>query len=111
VASLERALTASNRAAARAIAFRDRRSIDVNPINWRKYFLTPALYVVLLDRAIDVPGGAMIGAASLASILLGGALSYAADRVPARIEILESGGGALLLAGLALLGSGLPFVP
>jgi hypothetical protein len=53
----------------------------------------------------------MIGAASLASILLGGALSYAADQVPSRLELLESGGGVFLLAGLALLGSGLPFVP
>jgi hypothetical protein len=51
----------------------------------------------------------MIAAASLASVLLGVALAYAADRVPSQVEVLERSGGALLIAGLALIGSGLPF--
>jgi hypothetical protein len=55
------------------------------------------------------PGVFMIAAASFASILLGAALAYAADRVPSQVELLESSGGALLIAGLALIGSGLPF--
>jgi hypothetical protein len=49
----------------------------------------------------------MLAAVSLASILLGGALAYAAGRVPARAELLEGSGGAFLVCGLALLGSGL----
>jgi hypothetical protein len=43
--------------------------------------------------------------------MLGTAFACAAERVPARTELLEAGAGVLLLAGLALIGSGLPFVP
>lgn len=50
----------------------------------------------------------MICAFSLIALLLGATLAYAADRVPAHVVLLESSGGALLVAGLALLGSGLP---
>jgi hypothetical protein len=42
---------------------------------------------------------------------LGGALACAAEHVPARAPLLEGGGGVLLLAGLALIGSALPFIP
>src|SRR4051812_29094697 len=56
-------------------------------------------------------GTIMIGMFSLVSVLLGASLAYAADHVPARVELLESSGGALLIAGLALLGSALPFTP
>ena len=52
----------------------------------------------------------MICAVSLASLLLGAALAYAADRVPSRLKMLEATGGALLVTGLALIGSGLPLV-
>ena len=51
----------------------------------------------------------MIAAVSLMSLLLGTALACAAERVPSRVEAFESSGGALLIAGLALIGSGLPF--
>ncbi len=51
----------------------------------------------------------MIAAVSVMSLLLGTALACAADRLPSQVEVLESSGGALLLAGLALIGSGLPF--
>ena len=53
----------------------------------------------------------MVGVIGAISLLLGGALAYAAERVPARMELLESSGGAFLLAGLALIGSSLPMVP
>lgn len=52
----------------------------------------------------------MIAAASLVSLLLGTALACAADRIPAWVEVLEGSGGALVLAGLALIGANLPFV-
>jgi hypothetical protein len=50
----------------------------------------------------------MAAALSLASIVLGAALAYVAERHPAHVEALETGGGVLLIAGLALLGSALP---
>lgn len=53
----------------------------------------------------------MIAVASVMSLLLGTALACAAERLPSHVEIMESSGGVLLLAGLALIGSGLPFVP
>jgi hypothetical protein len=49
----------------------------------------------------------MIAVLSLASILAGGALAYVAERHPRHVALLEGGGGALLVAGLMLLGSGL----
>ena len=51
----------------------------------------------------------MIAAVSLVSLLLGTALACAAEHVPDYVEVLEGGGGALVLAGLALIGSALPF--
>ena len=53
----------------------------------------------------------MIGAISLLGIVLGSALAFAADSVPAHVKLMESCAGALVIGGLALLGSGLPFVP
>ena len=53
----------------------------------------------------------MICAVSLLSVVLGASLAYAADRIPARVELMEGSAGVLLIAGLALLGSALPFTP
>jgi hypothetical protein len=53
----------------------------------------------------------MVGVAAATSLLLGAALACAAERIPARMALLERSGGALLLAGLALIGSSLPFAP
>ena len=50
----------------------------------------------------------MIAAASVLSVLLGTVLACVADRVPSHVEALESGGGVLLIAGLAMIGSCLP---
>ena len=50
----------------------------------------------------------MVGAISLMSVALGAALAYCADRFPAHVEAVETGAGALLIFGLALLGSALP---
>jgi len=51
----------------------------------------------------------MLGTISLVSILLGGALAYAAPRVPARQAWIEGGGGAFFVFGVALLGAGLGY--
>ena len=51
----------------------------------------------------------MLAAASLLSLLLGTTLACAAERLPSQVKILESSGGAFLIVGLSLIGSGLPF--
>jgi hypothetical protein len=50
----------------------------------------------------------VLGAASLIGILTGAALAWTATKVPAHAPMLERCGGALLVLGLALLGSALP---
>jgi hypothetical protein len=52
----------------------------------------------------------MIGALSLLSVIAGAAAAYYAARFPAHVEALETGAGALLIGGLALLGSALPTI-
>jgi hypothetical protein len=53
----------------------------------------------------------MIGIFSFASLVLGSALAYVAERYPAHTAVLERGAGTLMVAGLALLGSSLPYFP
>ena len=53
----------------------------------------------------------MLAAVSLMSVVLGAAIAYLADRIPARCETLEASAGALLIGGFALLGSVLPAMP
>ena len=54
----------------------------------------------------------MILIVSLASLVSGAAVAtIAAARDPAHAAMLERGAGALMVAGLTLLGSLLPFVP
>lgn len=50
----------------------------------------------------------MIATLSLSSLLLGGSLSYAATRPEASTETFERWGGRFLLAGVALIGAGMP---
>jgi hypothetical protein len=50
----------------------------------------------------------MIGAICLMSVAAGSALAYFAERFPAHVEALETGGGVLLVGGLALLGAAMP---
>jgi hypothetical protein len=52
----------------------------------------------------------MICVLSVMSLLLGAALACAATHVPSQIKLLESSGGTLMIAGLALIGSGLPIL-
>jgi hypothetical protein len=52
----------------------------------------------------------MIGVLSLLSVIAGTAVAYYADRFPAHVEALETSAGALLIGGLALLGSALPAI-
>ena len=52
----------------------------------------------------------MTGLVSLISVLIGATIAYAADRRPAHVELLETSAGALLIGGLALLGSALPAI-
>ena len=49
----------------------------------------------------------MFCALSLISIVTGATLACVAEHVPSRVAVLETGGGALMVAGLALLGSAL----
>ena len=50
----------------------------------------------------------MIAALSLSTLVVGTGLSYAAIRAPDRAVVLERWSGRLILAGLGLLGAGLP---
>jgi hypothetical protein len=50
----------------------------------------------------------MIASFSLICVVTGGVLAVAADRFPEHTKMLQFSGGALLVAGLALLGSKLP---
>jgi hypothetical protein len=50
----------------------------------------------------------MVVVFSVISLLLGAILADTASRVPAHVEVLETVSGALLVVGLALLGSALP---
>jgi hypothetical protein len=48
---------------------------------------------------------------SLATVMSGSALVAVAERHPGHVAMLERGAGSLMVAGLALLGSSLPFIP
>jgi hypothetical protein len=60
---------------------------------------------------VERAGAAMASVIGAIGLLLSGVLASAAERVPSRVELLEGGGGVLLLAGLALIASSLPFMP
>jgi hypothetical protein len=51
----------------------------------------------------------MIAALGAISVVLGVSAACAAPRLPAHLKLLESSGGALLVAGFALLGAALPY--
>lgn len=53
-------------------------------------------------------GEAMIASLSLSSLVLGAGLSFASTRRPDWAEPCEIWSGRLLVAGLSLLGAGLP---
>jgi len=53
----------------------------------------------------------MIVVLAAVSLALGAASACAAEHLPAHVKLLERGGGTLLIAGLALLGSALPHFP
>jgi hypothetical protein len=53
----------------------------------------------------------MITVLGAVSVVLGVSAAYAATVVPAHLKLLESSGGALLVAGFALLGAALPYTP
>ena len=53
----------------------------------------------------------MAAIVSLATLMFGSALAAVAERHPAYVAMLERGAGALMVAGLVLLGSSLPFIP
>jgi len=50
----------------------------------------------------------MIALVSLLSLIGGATLAYASERYPAHVAALETGGGILMIAGLALVGAGIP---
>lgn len=43
-------------------------------------------------------------------MMIGSALAAVAERYPGHVVALERGAGALMVAGLVLIGSGLPFI-
>jgi len=53
----------------------------------------------------------MIFALAAFSLVLGAAAARSAEFVPRHVKLLENCGGALLVGGLALLGSTLPMLP
>ena len=50
----------------------------------------------------------MLGFAGLISVMVGGMIAYVAERFPAHIELLQTAGGLLLIAGFGLVGCALP---
>lgn len=50
----------------------------------------------------------MIAGVGLLNVVIGVAIAYVAERLPGRTELLETGAGLLLIAGLALSGCALP---
>ena len=52
----------------------------------------------------------MFALLSVISVTGGAAAAYYADRFPAHVEAIETAAGALLIGGLALLGSALPAI-
>ena len=53
----------------------------------------------------------MIITFSVASLMSGATLAALAERHPSYVAVLEHGAGLLMVAGLAMLGWSLPFVP
>jgi hypothetical protein len=53
----------------------------------------------------------MVVFVGLTTLLVGGAIACAANRVTSRTVRMETIGGALLLVGLVLLSTSLPFLP
>ena len=52
----------------------------------------------------------MVGVISVTVVVMGACAAYFAERFPAHVELIETGGGALLIGGLALLGFALPTI-
>jgi hypothetical protein len=52
----------------------------------------------------------MLSIVSLIKMRFGAAAAYAAERLPARAEMIETCAGFLLIGGFALIGSTLPVV-
>lgn len=50
----------------------------------------------------------IVAATSLISVIAGIGIACAAERFPAHVRAMETGAGALLLCGFALMGSALP---
>jgi hypothetical protein len=53
----------------------------------------------------------MTAIASFMFMMIGSAIAAVAERYPGHVVALERGAGALMVAGLVLIGSGLPFIP
>jgi hypothetical protein len=52
----------------------------------------------------------MLGLAGLFSVIAGGVIAYVAERFPAHVDALQTGGGLLLIGGFALVGCSLPAI-
>ena len=52
----------------------------------------------------------MLGFAGLISVIAGGVTAYVAERYPARVDLLQTIGGLLLIAGFGLVGWSWPTI-
>jgi uncharacterized membrane protein YjjP (DUF1212 family) len=52
----------------------------------------------------------MVGIAGLLSVMVGAIVAYLSDRFPARIEVLETLAGIMVIAGFALAGYSMPTI-
>jgi hypothetical protein len=52
----------------------------------------------------------MVGIAGLISVMAGAIVAYLSDRFPARIEVLETAAGVMVIAGFTLAGCSMPTI-
>jgi hypothetical protein len=64
-----------------------------------------------MRHQFDVREICVISAVGVFSVVAGASLAYLAERCPGHVVVLETSGGVMLIAGLALLGIAMPTPP